>query len=156
MSREKAHLSIKRSGPPNHRQGVSIIELLIVVAIIGIATMLSIPMYTSYIIRAQVSQGLILSGTHKHAVAAFHHDNGVYPSDNADANLAPANTYASKYVASIAIDGRVVSIEFGNQSNPQLNGRIVTLTARKIAGSVGWICSSGGAISDDHMPPACR
>jgi len=132
------------------------IELLIVVAIIGIATTMAIPIYQIYTIRAQVAQGLVLSASHKLAVTAFHHDHGAFPADNSAARLAPPDAYAGKYVDSISVAGAVVSIQYGNQANPRISGRIVTLTASDILGSVKWICTSGGTIQDDHMPPACR
>ena len=132
------------------------IEILVVIAIIGIATTLAIPIFQIYIIRAQIAQGLTLSAAHKLAVTAYHHDNGAFPADNSTAKLSPPGAYAGKYVESISVAGPVVSIQFGNQANPQIKDRIVTLTASGMSGSVHWTCSSGGAIQDDHMPPACR
>ena len=150
------HHSFRECDISNRERGASIIEILIVVAIIGIATTLAIPMYQIYTIRAQLAQGLVLSGTHKLAVAAFHHDNGAFPANNTEASLAPPDDYASKYIESISIDGAVVSIEYGNKAHEQIAGRIVALTANRIQGSVQWTCSSDGAIPDAHMPPACR
>lgn len=150
------HHSFRKCDIPNRERGVSIIETLIVVAVIGIATTLAIPMYQIYTIRAQISQGLVLSGTHKLAVASFHHDNGAFPANNAHVSLAPPTDYASNYVASISIDGAEVAIQYGNKAHQQITGRTVTLSASDIVGSVQWSCSSGGAIPDDQMPPACR
>ena len=150
------HLTSSKHAVPGHQRAASIIEVLIVVAIIGIATTLAIPMYQVYTIRAQVSQGLVLSATHKIAIAAFHHDHGAFPTDNTAANLSTPGSYATKYVASISVDGAEVEIEYGNSAHQQLAGRKVTLTANEIQGSVHWSCSSGGSIPDDHLPPACR
>jgi len=132
------------------------IELLIVVAVIGIATTLAIPIFQIYTIRAQIAQGLVLSAPHKLAVTAFHNDNGAFPADNSAAKLAPPDAYASKYIDSISVAGAIVSIRYGNQVNPQIDGRMVTLTASDIFGSLKWTCTSDGTIPDDHMPPACR
>lgn len=132
------------------------IETLIVIAIIGIATTLAIPLYQVYTIRAQVAQGLVASGQHKTAITAYFDSYGNYPIDNATAELAPPDAYSSKYIDSIAVDGAVISIHFGNRAHQQINGRSVTLTANDFQGSVHWTCSSGGSIPDDHLPPACR
>jgi type IV pilus assembly protein PilA len=140
----------------SRQRGVSMIELLIVVAIIGIATTMAIPVYQIYTIRAQVAQGLVLSAPHKLALTTYNNANGAFPADNFAAKLAAPDAYAGKYVESISVAGAIVSIRYGNQANPQINGRIVTLTASNLSGSVKWTCTSGGAIVDDHMPPACR
>ena len=138
------------------QQGLTLIELMIVVAIIGILASIAIPAYQRYMIRAQIIEGLGLSGPFKPAVAEFYNNNGAFPTDNADAGLAAPGDYAGKYVSSITLNGPAVSIQYGNSANAQINGRIVTLTAIDNVGSVGWDCSSGGAILDEYMPPACR
>ena len=132
------------------------IETLIVIAIIGIATTMAIPIYQIYTIRAQIGQGLVLAQPHKNAMTTFHQTNGAFPENNSVADLLSPDAYGSKYVASISVAGPVVEIRFGNQANPHILGRSVTVTANPTAGSVSWICTSGGTISDDHMPPACR
>ncbi len=80
------------------QQGFTLIELMIVVAIIGILASMAIGSYQSYTVRAQVSEGLNLSGTLKNGVAAFINENGAFPTDNADAALEAAADYAGTYV----------------------------------------------------------
>ncbi len=138
------------------QQGFTLIELMIVVAIIGILAAIAIPAYQRYTIRAQVAEGLNLAASLKTAVVEFHNDNGAYPPDNTAAGLAAPGDYAGNFVSSVTINGPVVSIEYGNDANAQINGRIVTLTAIDNLGSVSWDCTSGGVIPDDYLPPACR
>jgi len=138
------------------QQGFTLIELMIVVAIIGILAAIAIPAYQRYTIRAQVAEGLSLSGPFKTAIAEFHNNNGAFPTDNVAAGLSAPGDYAGRYVSSVTVNGPVVSIQYGNSANAQINGRIVTLTAIDNLGSVGWDCSSGGAILDELLPPACR
>ena len=138
------------------QQGFTLIELMIVVAIIGVLASVAIPAYQRYTIRAQIAEGLSLSGPFKPAIVEFHNNNGAFPTDNTAAGLEAPGEYAGKYVSSVAVNGPVVSIQYGNSANAQINGRILTLTAIRNFGSVSWDCSSGGVIPDEYLPPACR
>ncbi len=128
------------------QHGFTLIELLIVVAIIGILVSVAFPAFQRYSIRAQISEGLNLSGPLKNAVAEFHNDNGAFPIDNTDAGLGAASGYSGNYVDSISVNGAVISIEYGNNANAQISGETVILTAIGNTGSVSWICGSGGMI----------
>ncbi len=138
------------------QQGVTLIELMIVVAIIGIMSMMAMPAYQSYLIRAQVAEGLNLSGPLKHAVSAFHKEKGVFPIDNAEAALLSPVSYSGSYVESMSVNGAVISIQYGNDANAQISGSTVTITATSNPGSMSWTCASGGLISDTLLPSSCR
>lgn len=138
------------------QQGVSIIELMIVVAIIGILTMLAIPAYTDYIIRAQISAGLSLAGSARAAVTEYYQDQSLFPIDNAQAGLGAPASITGKYVASVSVNGAVVSIQYGNDAHAQITGQTITLTATDNAGSVSWACATGGIIQLNHLPSVCR
>jgi len=138
------------------QHGFTLIELMIVVAIIGILSSLALSSYQAYTIRAQVGEGLNLTAPLKLAVAEFHYNNGAFPTDNAEAGLAAPGNYTGKYVNSVSVNGAVVSIQYGNNANVQINGQTVTLTAINSLGSVSWVCASGGVIQDKYMPSACR
>ena len=148
--------NIDSSGPREFQLAFTLIELMIVVAIIGTLAALAIPAYQNYVIRAQVSEGLNLVGPFKVAVAEFHNSNGAFPANNADAGLEPPAAYTGKYVISVSVASDVVSILYGNDANAQISGRIVTLTAIDSLGSLSWDCASGGAIPIVYMPSACR
>lgn len=140
----------------NVQQGFTLIELMIVVAIIGILASMAIPAYQTYTIRAQVAEGLNLVGPLQNAVAEYRLERGTFPADNAAAAAEAETAYAGKYVTSITINGAVVSVLYGNDANAQINGETVEFTAVSNGGSVEWSCATGGVIPTGYLPSACR
>ena len=140
----------------NRNGGFTLIELMIVVAIIGTLAAIAIPAYRTYVIRAQVAEGLNLTAPFKQAITEYHDGNGAFPADNTDAGLGAPVDYTGKYVFSVEIAGPVVSILYGNDANALINGETVVLTAINNTGSVSWQCTSGGAIPEIYLPTVCR
>ncbi len=137
-------------------RGFTLIELMIVVAIVGLLAVIAIPAYQSYLIRAQIAEGLNMVAPVKVAVVEFHNNNGAFPADNTAAALPPPPAYAARYVAEISVADDVVTILYGNQANVQINGQTITLTAFNNNGSVSWTCASGGFIANAYLPASCR
>ena len=138
------------------QQGFTLIELMIVVAIIGILAAIAIPAYQDYTIRAQVSEGLNLAGGAKAAVTEFYQDRGAWPADNSEAGLATnPSSINGKYVSSVSVAASVISVTYGVDAHATINGSGITLTAVDATGSVTWTCAGNG-IADKHLPAACR
>jgi type IV pilus assembly protein PilA len=138
------------------QQGFTLIELMIVVAIIGILAAIAIPAYQDYTIRAQVSEGLTLSGGAKAAVAEYRMDSGNWPADNATAGLSLATSITGKYTATVSVTGPIISVLYGGSANATyLAAKTVTMTAADNAGSVSWTCASTN-VASKHLPAACR
>jgi type IV pilus assembly protein PilA len=140
--------------------GTSSVALVVIpfilVFVLGILAAIAIPAYQDYTIRAQVSEGLNLSGYPKAAVTEYFGDVGEYPENNQAAGLAPASELSGKYVASIAIIDGDVLITYGGQANQVLDGKTLVMhPALQGDGVIDWSCRSE-SIAPKHLPAACR
>ncbi len=139
------------------QQGFTLIELMIVVAIIGILAAIAIPAYQDYTIRAQVSEGLNLAGGSKTAVTEYYQDTGLMPSTNAMAGLETAANITGKYVISVAVGANgVLTVTYGKAANNNILNDTLTLTPFDNQGSVSWTCANGSGLADKWLPAACR
>ena len=144
------------------QQGFTLIELMIVVAIIGILAAIAIPAYQDYTIRAQVSEGLNLAGSAKIAVTEHFQDRGTLPTTNAMAGLAAAADIEGNYVSSVAVGAAgAITITYSNvapqTANQAINGLLLVLTPDTVnPGSITWDCKTGGTVLPKHRPAACR
>ena len=135
------------------QKGFTLIELMIVVAIIGILAAIAIPQYQDYTIRSKITEALNLAAPAKLAIAETYASNGVYPADNAEAGLAA--TISSKYVASLLVAGDTITITL-RQIHANVDGQTITLVASTDAedSRVEWACSASAA--DKYLPANCR
>ena len=136
------------------QQGFTLIELMIVVAIIGILAAIAIPAYQDYTIRAQVSEGLNLAGGSKVAVTEFYQDTGAYPSTNAMAGVSDSAQIFGKYTTGVVIGaGGTITVTYGNDANDNLVGSL-TLTPTDNTGAVEWACTA--TFANKWLPASCR
>jgi len=132
----------------NTRQhGFTLIELMIVIAIIGILASVATSAYQTYIIRAQVTEGVHLAASAKTPIVDAFINDGEAPANRLESGMTPTATDTqSNYVASVDIVNGRVDITFGNLANAVIAGRILTLTPYETPElNVVWRCANAPA-----------
>ncbi len=130
------------------------------VAVVAILAAIAIPAYQDYVIRSQVSEGMMLANGAKVAVAEYYANNGRMPRDNAQAGLAAPDQISGNYTSSVTItDGKIIVAYEEPKANPKLRGSSVLVLMPQSQGTtIHWTCdtAAGTTIGIKYLPAACR
>jgi type IV pilus assembly protein PilA len=156
------------------QKGFTLIELMIVVAIIGILAAIALPAYQDYTIRSQVSEGPTLSEGLKVAIADYYANNGTWPADMTAAGFG-TNVVSGSYVSSIVNAAGVITVAYGStKANSKLSAGPATLSIAAAAngnGDIAWVCGGspvpagfsaagaagfGGNMQAKWLPSSCK
>ncbi|EMU2801814.1 pilin [Neisseria gonorrhoeae] len=159
------------------QKGFTLIELMIVIAIVGILAAVALPAYQDYTARAQVSEAILLAEGQKSAVTEYYLNNGIWPENNDKAGVASSDKIKGKYVQKVEVAKGVVTATMKSDGvNKEIKGKKLSLWGRREDGSVKWFCGqpvkrdNAKADNDDvkadaadkdkintkHLPSTCR
>ena len=153
--------------------GFTLIELMIVVAIIGILAAIALPAYQDYTIRAQMVEGITMTNALKPKIAEFYEYKGRFPKDNNEAGLPEGKYIIGNYVKGMTVEDGAIHIELGNKINSRLKGKILTLRPQYVKEShitpLAWLCGNSSVVEKmtvagsnktdvkaAYLPAACR
>ncbi|HEZ4730225.1 TPA: pilin, partial [Neisseria meningitidis] len=123
------------------QKGFTLIELMIVIAIVGILAAVALPAYQDYTARAQVSEAILLAEGQKSAVTEYYLNHGEWPANNSSAGVASASDIKGKYVQSVEVkNGVVTATMLSTGVNKEIKGKKLSLWAKRQDGSVKWFC----------------
>ncbi|HGH6851195.1 TPA: pilin [Neisseria meningitidis] len=158
------------------QKGFTLIELMIVIAIVGILAAVALPAYQDYTARAQVSEAILLAEGQKSAVTEYYLNHGIWPGDNSSAGVATSSKIKGKYVKEVTIaNGVVTATMLSSGVNKEIQGKKLSLWAKRQDGSVKWFCGqpvtrndtakddtvaadtdTAKKIDTKHLPSTCR
>ncbi|HHR1345815.1 TPA: pilin [Neisseria meningitidis] len=161
------------------QKGFTLIELMIVIAIVGILAAVALPAYQDYTARAQVSEAILLAEGQKSAVTEYYLNHGKWPSDNSAAGVASSADIKGKYVQKVEVNNGVITATMASSNvNNEIKGKKLSLWAKRQDGSVKWFCgqpvqrtnanganndevtaandNSNNGINTKHLPSTCR
>ncbi|MBH5459400.1 pilin, partial [Neisseria meningitidis] len=158
------------------QKGFTLIELMIVIAIVGILAAVALPAYQDYTARAQVSEAILLAEGQKSAVTEYYLNHGEWPSNNTSAGVATSTDIKGKYVKEVKVEkGVITATMLSSGVNNEIKGKKLSLWAKRQDGSVKWFCgqpvtrnannaddvaaataNGNGKIDTKHLPSTCR
>ncbi|HEZ6812595.1 TPA: pilin [Neisseria meningitidis] len=158
------------------QKGFTLIELMIVIAIVGILAAVALPAYQDYTARAQVSEAILLAEGQKSAVTEYYLNHGIWPGDNSSAGVATSTDIKGKYVAGVKVEKGVITATMASSNvNNEIKGKKLSLWAKRQDGSVKWFCgqpvtrndkatnnddvnkaTGNNEIDTKHLPSTCR
>ncbi|HEZ6785546.1 TPA: pilin [Neisseria meningitidis] len=159
------------------QKGFTLIELMIVIAIVGILAAVALPAYQDYTARAQVSEAILLAEGQKSAVTEYYLNHGIWPKNNTSAGVASTpSDIKGKYVQSVTVaNGVITATMLSTGVNKEIQGKKLSLWAKRQNGSVKWFCgqpvqrndkattnddvnkaTGNNEIDTKHLPSTCR
>lgn len=141
--------------PKLNKRGFTLVEMMIVIAIIGILSMIAIPAYNDFTVRSKVSEGLSLASGAKMSVMEYYMTQGQWPRNNTSAGMPHPDNIHGDFVRSVSVSNNQIIVTFGQGAGQDLTNKNLILSANDNGGSITWQCN-GEHIDNKYLPPNCR
>ena len=142
------------------QKGFTLIELMIVVAIIAILAAIAIPAYQDYVIRSQVAEGSSLAEGSKTAVAEFYSNTGRFPGTNVSAGVASASSINGSYVKTVTVAAGRIQVLYSSappqKANVAINTQLLVFSPFTATGSTKFECFKHTTVTPKYLPTICR
>lgn len=141
------------------QRGFTLIELMIVVAIIAILAAIAISQYQDYVIRAQISEGESLANAVKTSIGEFYNSQGRFPGNNTSTNLPLPASITGSFVTQVSTTSGIITATFGNKASTPIIGGTLDFSPTTNAGSIYWTCKAGTStptLQARWLPANCR
>ncbi len=155
----------------NH--GFTLVELMVVVAIVAMLASMAMPTLQDRVIRTQVGEGIALAKMATVAIDAYYQHTKQFPANNHEAGIPPSEKIIGHYVQNVAVKNGVVEITLGNRVNAHVEGKQLTLRPAIVTDApqvpIAWICAEASvpkgmtvlgedrtSLLPQHLPIDCR
>ncbi|MFM6989237.1 MAG: pilin [Arenimonas sp.] len=137
--------------------GFTILELMLVIAIVGVLAAIAIPIYQDYRVRANITEAMQRAGSLKNAVAEYYFTNDEFPDTMADMGLED-EVDPTRNVSLVHINDRYICIHMRNTGAPEIDGAAHPIRLQPIGdgATVSWLCGHSGAVPDGYFAQNCR